>query len=65
MSPENVETMKAGADAFSISLLLGALVGWLPAIASVVTIIWTVIRIVETDTFKRFWAWLKKDKTDA
>lgn len=40
-------------DAASIATLLGSLVQVLPAVASVLTIIWTVIRIYETATVQR------------
>jgi hypothetical protein len=48
-------------DTISLGTLLGILVGWLPHIASLVTIIWGVIRIYETRTVQDF---LGK-KTDA
>ena len=40
-------------DAISITALLGSLISLLPAIASVLTIVWTVIRIYETETVQR------------
>ena len=40
-------------DAASIATLLGSLVQLLPAVASVLTIIWTAIRIYETATVQR------------
>lgn len=37
-------------DGLSLAATLGALVQWLPALASLLTIIWTAIRIFETRT---------------
>lgn len=40
-------------DGISLSVLLGTLANALPSIAALMTIIWTAIRIWETDTCKR------------
>lgn len=45
-------------DALSIATVVGTLVDMLPSVAAVFTIVWTVIRIWETDTVQR---WVKKD----
>lgn len=42
--------LKHALDATSIVALLGSLISVLPAIASVLTIAWTMIRIYETPT---------------
>lgn len=47
------EGVKAAADLLSIATLLGSLVSLLPAIAAVLTIIWTAIRIYETATVQK------------
>lgn len=44
------DTVKALCDLVSFAALLGSLVSMLPAVASVLTIIWTLIRIYETQT---------------
>lgn len=49
LSPEN----KVLLDLASISTLLGSLMDLLPAVAAVLTIIWTGIRIYETDTVQK------------
>ena len=41
---------KHAIDAVSVGTVIGTLAGWLPAIAAVFTIIWTAIRIYETET---------------
>lgn len=42
--------VKALGDIVSFAALLGSLVSMLPAVASVLTILWTLIRIYETAT---------------
>lgn len=44
------ESTKHAVDAVSVVTVVGALMQWLPAIAAIFTIIWTAIRIWETDT---------------
>lgn len=46
------EGAKFVVDAVSAGTALGALVGILPAIAAIFTIIWTGIRIYETETVR-------------
>lgn len=41
-------------DSASLGTLLGTLAGWLPELAAFFTIIWTLIRIYETDTVRSF-----------
>jgi len=44
-------------DASSIVVVAGTLIDWLPAVAALASLIWSVIRIYETETFQR---WIKK-----
>jgi len=53
------EPSKQAVDALSIVTVLGALAEWLPAIAALFSIIWTAIRIWETQTVK---GWVGKFK---
>ncbi|WP_374414298.1 hypothetical protein [Novosphingobium colocasiae] len=48
-------------DVLSFTALLGSLVDVLPAVASLLTILWTAIRIYETDTVQRM---VKRERTD-
>jgi uncharacterized membrane protein YadS len=48
------EATKQVADAVSVVTVLGTLLHILPAIAALFTIIWTGIRIWETDTIQSF-----------
>lgn len=48
-------------DGFSISVLLGTIAQYLPAVAALFTIIWTLIRVYETATVQR-WIRRWKDK---
>ena len=47
------ETAKIAGDVLSIATLLGSLASLLPAVAAILTIVWTAIRIYETDTVQR------------
>ena len=47
------EQLKHLGDAVSVGTVLATIAGWLPAIAALVTIVWTGIRILETDTVKK------------
>lgn len=47
------ETAKTVTDAVSIVTVVGTLMEVLPAVAALFTIIWTGIRIYETDTMQR------------
>jgi len=53
------EGVKHVVDALSLVTVLGTLIDMLPSIAAVFTIIWTSIRIYETDTVQ---GWLGKKK---
>lgn len=46
-------------DTISIGATIGALAGWLPLIAALASLIWTLIRIYETKTVQ---GWLKKGR---
>lgn len=52
MKHELSESTKHIVDALSVATVLGTLVEFLPSIAALFTIIWTGIRIWETDTVK-------------
>ena len=47
------ETAKHVADAASVVTVVGTLMELLPAVAAIFTIIWTGIRIYETDTIQK------------
>jgi len=57
MTPHLDESVKHITDAVSVVTVVGTLTGMLPSIAAIFTIIWTAIRIYETDTVQR---WLGK-----
>lgn len=52
------ETAKAAGDAVSLVTVVGTLAEVLPAIAALLTIVWTLFRIYETDTVR---GWLGKN----
>tara|TARA_R100000700_G_C3087853_1_gene90580 strand:- start:7 stop:177 length:171 start_codon:yes stop_codon:yes gene_type:complete len=47
-------------DAISLTTLFGTLIDVLPAIAALITIVWTLIRIYETKTVQNILKKLKK-----
>jgi len=55
------ETTKHAIDAISVFTVIGTLSDLLPPLAALVTIVWTSIRIMETDTVR---GWLGKDDDD-
>ena len=59
-NPE-IETAKHITDGLSVVTAVGTLAGLLPAVAAVFTIIWTAIRIYETETVQKL---IRGDKDD-
>ena len=51
---DSTETIKHVVDALSIATVIGTLVDMLPSVAAGFTIVWTAIRIWETETVKRW-----------
>ena len=54
---EHNETIKSVVDGLSIITVIGTLADMLPSVAAVFTIVWTSIRIWETNTVQN---WVKK-----
>lgn len=50
---EHHETTKHVVDALSLVTVVGTLIELLPAVAALFTIVWTAIRIYETDTVQK------------
>ena len=48
------ESTKHAVDLLSVVTVLGTLVDFLPAVAAGLSIIWSIIRIWETDTVQNF-----------
>ena len=46
------EEAKAVVDVVAVTTTVSTLMGWIPAVAAALSIVWTVIRIFETDTVK-------------
>lgn len=63
MKQENVELVKATTDALSVVTVVGTLLEMLPSVAAVFTIVWTGIRIWETETVQNLLG--RKGKKDA
>jgi len=58
------DTAKAVADAASIATVVGTLMEVLPAVAAIFTIVWTGIRIYETETVQRIFGKSKPPPSD-
>ena len=43
-------------NVLSLGAIVGTVMGWLPAVAAVVALIWYVIQIVESKTFQRWYS---------
>jgi hypothetical protein len=54
---DHAETVKSVIDGLSIITVIGTLAEMLPSVAAVFTIVWTSIRIWETNTVQ---SWVKK-----
>ncbi len=55
------DTAKTAGDALSFVVVGATILKWLPAVAAVFSIIWTVIRIYETETVQKL---IRKFKND-
>ena len=62
MRSEYMDGVKYTVDALSVATVVGALTDMLPEIAALFTIVWTGIRIYETDTIQKIFG--KKGKKD-
>jgi hypothetical protein len=58
------ETAKTAGDALSIVTVVGTLAEVLPALAALFTIVWTFIRILETETVRKLLAKVRNVKKD-
>jgi len=58
------EPEKIIGDVVSVGTVVGTLSGLLPSIAAIFTIVWTGIRIYETDTVQRMIGRAPVDKAD-
>lgn len=63
MKPDNAEVVKSVGDVLSIVTVVGTLIEMLPSVAAIFTIVWTGIRIWETETVQRMFG--RKGKGDA
>jgi hypothetical protein len=53
MNHQTFESIKSGGDVIAAGFAFGALLSWLPPLAALLTIIWTALRIYESDTVQR------------
>ena len=52
MAQQTTETVKQVTDGLSILTVVGTLADILPALAALFSLIWSIIRIAETDTIR-------------
>lgn len=52
---------KSFGDTISFGVVISTLAGWMPTIAAGLSIIWTALRIIESNTIQ---GWVKKMKDD-
>lgn len=57
-TPEHVKQL---GDVISIGTVVGTIAGYLPAVAAAITIVWTLIRIYETETVQ---GWLGRRRRE-
>lgn len=53
MSSPTDEPIKLAGDVLSVTTVVGTLAGILPSLAAIFTIVWTTIRIYETETVQK------------
>lgn len=56
--------VKASIDVTSAGIAVGTIAQLLPHVAAILTIIWTLIRIYETDTVQRWLGFTASEKHD-
>lgn len=54
------EHAKTGGDVIAAGVTIGTVLSWLPHIAAGLTILWTAIRIYETETVQSLINWMKR-----
>lgn len=57
-----MEHVKNVGDVVSVGTVVATLIGWLPHISALLTVVWLGIRIYETDTVQ---GWLNKPKGES
>tara|TARA_Y100000310_G_scaffold344909_1_gene460386 strand:+ start:65 stop:253 length:189 start_codon:yes stop_codon:yes gene_type:complete len=55
-----IETAGKIADGASVTIMVATVFQWLPAVAALITIVWTGIRIWETNTVQKWFNRKKK-----
>ncbi|MFN9029631.1 MAG: hypothetical protein ACK54C_02135 [Betaproteobacteria bacterium] len=50
---------KHAVDALAVTTTVATVFQWLPAIAALLSIVWTIIRLYETKTVQGIFEWLK------
>lgn len=59
------EHLKQTLDLVSITTVFGTLMGILPSVAAILSIIWSIVRLYETNTVQKIIAKMKGESNDA
>ena len=62
MNHDTFERVKGAGDFVAAGLTVGVVTSIIPTVAGFLTIIWTLIRISETERFAQFMRWLREPK---
>lgn len=62
MEQETLETLKQTGDVISVGVWISAIMGVIPSLAAVLSLIWVVLRIYETKAVQDFIAWIRRKK---
>ncbi len=57
-----IDDDKLVVDMAAMGGIVATLAGWLPSIAAGLSIVWLLIRILESPTFKSIWAYFRRQK---
>ena len=60
----NTDHIKSAADVGAVAVWLASMAQWLPAVASMLSILWILLRIIESRTVQHFlgaYAWIKEE----
>ena len=53
MNDTVVQAAKATGDVAAVGVTVATVLSWLPAAAAILTIVWTAVRLYETDTVQK------------
>jgi chromate transport protein ChrA len=51
--------LKATGDTMAVGAIIGTFLGWLPSIAAILSILWFIVQLYESQTGQRIFTWLR------